>query len=118
MEAYTPERGSANNNRSPTINQQQADAENYLNKDQNITGKLDKGRSSPGVWNLLQFSSVNNTPAVPPRDKNNTVNSNPATNGGEAKDVVSSPLKSQTTQNNGKDLMLDTEGTKISLVND
>lgn len=118
MEAYTPERGSANQNKSPSINQPQADADSYINKDQNATAKVDKGRSSPGVWNLLQFSSVNNTPAVPPRDKNNTANSNPTTNGGESKDVVSSPLKSQTTQSNGKDLILDTEGTKISLVND
>ncbi|CAR25495.1 hypothetical protein ZYGR_0A00590 [Zygosaccharomyces rouxii] len=118
MEAYTPERGSANQNRSPSANQQQNDPENYLSKDQNATGKVDKGRSSPGVWNLLQFSSVNNTPAVPQRERNNTANSNPTTNGGETKDVVSSPLKSQTTQSNGKDLMLDTEGTKISLVND
>lgn len=117
MEAYTPERGSANHNRSPSTTQQQLDTENY-NKDQNNTAKIDKGRSSPGVWNLLQFSSVNNTPAmVPPTDRNNATNSNLNTNG-ESKDVVSSPLKSQNAQPNGKDLMLDTEGAKISLVND
>lgn len=117
MEAYTPERGSANHNRSPSNNQQQTDPENF-SKEQTTTAKVDRGRSSPGVWNLLQFSSVNNTPAVvPPSDRNSAINANANTNA-ESKDVVSSPLKSQTAHASGKDLMLDTEGTKISLVND
>lgn len=147
MEAYTPERGSAKNksptnttnkNENSTAKQLSAeDTENILDSrnDNNpgalsLTDKANAGRSSPGVWNLLQFSSVNNTPAVNAHENGNNLNqiSNhgnpPASNDDNrtdlgSKEAQSSPLKRQKNQNNsGKELMLDTEGAEISISND
>ncbi|CAR24990.1 KLTH0G09086p [Lachancea thermotolerans CBS 6340] len=59
MEAYTPERGSSHVNRSPTGSNSQQNADSRLSTRQ----ASQTAQSSPGVWNLLQFSSVNNTPA-------------------------------------------------------
>ena len=147
MEAYTPERGSGLQNRSPLNN-------NYSN--QNISGnaatlntnnnrklaapvssltvtnlennpkftpssnKSQGNRSSPNVWNLLQFSSVNNTASI----INNNGSNQPETNiSSESKEMASSPLKRHDDSDpadgtNGKKLMLDTDGAKISVVND
>lgn len=144
MEAYTPERGSAQQTRSPPIsnmnvhNSTAEETETIMDEKNTKSGagnhenqndKVSAGRSSPGVWNLLQFSSVNNTPAVNSIEKNNANKSlgnrstNNATNVAnmvdlEPKDVASSPLKRQDNQKNGKELMLDTEGAKISIVNE
>ncbi|SCU86432.1 LAME_0D06106g1_1 [Lachancea meyersii CBS 8951] len=61
MEAYTPERGSGQQTRSPTgTHAQQLNVETRASTRQTLP---QTAQSSPGVWNLLQFSSVNNTPA-------------------------------------------------------
>ena len=171
MEAYTPERGSANRNRSPLHNNNNNNINNNNNLnnsnlqtngtenkhsgsilDSNVlknmesnndnrrltpsTNKSQSIKSSPGVWNLLQFSSVNNTPATntvsnkkglatnqdtkstdgesAPSEKDSDTNSNDL----EAKDVNSSPLKNQGGGTaNAKKLILDTDGAKISIIN-
>lgn len=141
MEAYTPERGSAQHTRSPPISNlnvhnstadeteammEDKNTESGTSNHENQNDKVSAGRSSPGVWNLLQFSSVNNTPAVNSIEKNKNLgnrNMNNATNVAnmvdlEPKDVASSPLKRQDNQKNAKELMLDTEGAKISIVNE
>ncbi|CCK73045.1 forkhead family transcription factor FKH2 KNAG_0M01920 [Huiozyma naganishii CBS 8797] len=72
MEAYTPERGSAVNhqNKSPKeLNDAiYGDSKKLGGTGTKLTPSSSKSqntvRSSPGVWNLLQFSSVNSTPAV------------------------------------------------------
>ncbi|QLL31425.1 hypothetical protein HG536_0B02880 [Torulaspora globosa] len=144
MEAYTPERGSAQQRRSPVTDQNNdpnlltaEDADRNVKKSSNNDGAQDvsngatgeklTNRSSPGVWNLLQFSSVNNTPAV--INNNDTKNSSAegpsrtvlnreAAAESDTKDVASSPLKRQQNQEEGKELMLDTDGAKITLVNE
>ena len=169
MEAYTPERGSANRARSPlhsnnsttnnnitnNLNSQTNGIENKptgLTSDSNVlknmesnndnkrltpsTGKSQNVKSSPGVWNLLQFSSVNNTPATnngsykggfstnqdikvngsenAPLEKGSDSNSNDL----ETKDINSSPLKNQgDSSTNDRELILDTDGAKISIIN-
>lgn len=144
MEAYTPERGSAQQSRSPVVGQN--NDPNLLTADEadrsvkkgnsndgaqdianGVTGEKLTNRSSPGVWNLLQFSSVNNTPAV--ANNNDTKNSSveDSAKSGlnrevatelDTKDVASSPLKRQQNQQGGKELMLDTEGAKITIVSE
>ncbi|CCF60157.1 hypothetical protein KAFR_0J00890 [Kazachstania africana CBS 2517] len=154
MEAYTPERGSAMNQRSPpklddrefnnniTNNKTNNNSSKILNINFNakftpVANKSVNLRSSPGVWNLLQFSSVNNTPAVnqantDTRNNSNTTtttsNDNDSNSEERNKDFDSSPLKkphstnssmSGTTiaSNNNKQLVLDTESATITMVN-
>ncbi|CCE91336.1 forkhead family transcription factor FKH1 TDEL_0C04470 [Torulaspora delbrueckii] len=141
MEAYTPERGSGQQSRSPVANSAEANfpeqqskeskvGHNDGNQDNSGGPKNDKSqanRSSPGVWNLLQFSSVNNTPAVVNNNDTKNLNSqssekqaigNHGARDLDTKDVASSPLKRHHNQHGGKELILDTDGAKISIVND
>ncbi|EHN00515.1 Fkh2p [Saccharomyces cerevisiae x Saccharomyces kudriavzevii VIN7] len=170
MEAYTPERGSANRTKSPlhsnNNNSNNNNGTNHSNLQTNgmenkqmgpvlesnvlknmesnndnrrltpSTSKSQNVKSSPGVWNLLQFSSVNNTPATNSgsnkkgsstnqdtktidnenalSEKSSDTNSNDL----ETKDVNSSPLKNQGSgAANAKELILDTDGAKISIMN-
>lgn len=142
MEAYTPERGSAQQRRSPGTEQHNdpnlltaEDADRNVRKSSSndgvqdpngATGEKLTNRSSPGVWNLLQFSSVNNTPAVinnndaknSSAEGSRTVSNREAAAELDTKDVASSPLKRQQNQQEGKELMLDTNGAKITIVNE
>lgn len=141
MEAYTPERGSGQQSRSPVANTAEANFSDRQSKEvkndandatQDFPGgaKTDKSmanKSSPGVWNLLQFSSVNNTPAMLNNNDGKSMNIQSAEKAGandnlardlETKDVASSPLKRHHNQHGGKELILDTDGAKISIVND
>ncbi|KAJ1545655.1 forkhead family transcription factor [Saccharomyces cerevisiae] len=169
MEAYTPERGSANRARSPlhsnsnntnnnganNSNLQTSGMENKqtgLVLDSNVlksmesnndnrrltpsTSKSQNVKSSPGVWNLLQFSSTNNTPAadnggnkrgfsinpdIKAKENENATSekdSDSNSNDLETKDINSSPLKNQGGSTaNAKELILDTDGAKISIIN-
>ncbi|SCV05456.1 LANO_0H07888g1_1 [Lachancea nothofagi CBS 11611] len=155
MEAYTPERGSGQANRSPNgTNSQQ------LNIDTRASTRQppQTAQSSPGVWNLLQFSSVNNTPAgfraLEEAAQSNSLNEGPRIlqpglqtgrisqdmngklptlhiNGNPAapdklksrddrSEFVSSPIKNHNRDGSKgvKDLMLDIEGAKVSVVKD
>ncbi|QLQ78939.1 hypothetical protein HG537_0B02860 [Torulaspora globosa] len=144
MEAYTPERGSAQQRRSPVTEQHNdpnlltaEDADRNVKKISSndgvqevsnvTTGEKLTNRSSPGVWNLLQFSSVNNTPAVinnndakhsSTEGSSRTVSNREAAAELDTKDVASSPLKRQQNQQEGKELMLDTDSAKITIVNE
>lgn len=144
MEAYTPERGSAQQSRSPVASQnndanlltvensgEKAKKSSQNDEAQDITngatGEKLTNRSSPGVWNLLQFSSVNNTPAVMSNNERKNSSTEGSAKSGlnhevpgdlDTKDVASSPLKRQQNQQGGKELMLDTEGAKITIANE
>lgn len=131
MEAYTPERGSGQQSRSPIASSADphlSERQSKEAKDETNDGtKSTANRSSPGVWNLLQFSSVNNTPAFTnSNDVKSTSNQSSEKvetndNGSKEldnKEVASSPLKRHHNQNGGKDLILDTDGARISIVND
>ncbi|AET40151.1 uncharacterized protein Ecym_5396 [Eremothecium cymbalariae DBVPG len=151
VEAYTPERGSQHISRSPTqsggggltsaqLPQQQTQMLNSGNL-QSHNGQPLTNQSSPGVWNLLQFSSVNNTPATNAHGSGapnfNSQNSGPVSASNSAATakhshdpVTSSAEKDQTltsspiTKNRaGKNddhtdgkLILDTDSAKVSLV--
>lgn len=169
MEAYTPERGSANRARSPLHSNSNNTNNNNANNpnlqtngmenkqtgivlDSNVlksmesnndnrrltpsTSKSQNVKSSPGVWNLLQFSSANNTPAADNGGKKRgfSINQDTKVNGNEnatsekdsdsnsndleTKDINSSPLKNQGgSAANAKELILDTDGAKISIIN-
>lgn len=143
LEAYTPERGSAQQNLSPNGN----NVKNHTNdpiKDFNINGfshtELKHGqllkeessasksatKSSPNVWNLLQFTSANNTPGTATRDSNDESlfkgNIDEATGKkgfpNDGANISSSPVKHQSHDVMSGELMLDTEGAKISIVQD
>ncbi|SCU88367.1 LADA_0E09714g1_1 [Lachancea dasiensis] len=171
MEAYTPERGSGPVTRSPVAaNSQQLNVNSGSLATQSHTQRQQQAQqlqqlpptaqSSPGVWNLLQFSSVNNTPAAFRTADESTHGNNlndgarmlhhepqltrnpedrtklPAVhiNGssvasGKAKthdnhdnhsEFVSSPIRNHNKDDSKgvKDLMLDIEGAKISVVDD
>lgn len=141
MEAYTPERGSSQVNKSPVSNVIPQIQESKPVRQGSLTAQ-----SSPGVWNLLQFSSVNNTPAAfrniedgNQGDQNinghsrsmsqeqgnaRTLQIKTKSNDDKAKgndsnsDFVSSPIKSHSRDDTGgvKELMLDTESAKISVI--
>ncbi|CCH61427.1 hypothetical protein TBLA_0E03730 [Henningerozyma blattae CBS 6284] len=161
MEAYTPERGSALHNISPnghhatgSINNENLNVGNKVSDNSNTFSSTDlKGysvsngpllkqdssasksnaKSSPNVWNLLQFTSATNTPGNPSRENNGDASlfgPNGATITNESKgidnedrsaNISSSPLKRQShnihnAPNN--ELILDTESAKISVVHD
>ncbi|KAL6944423.1 hypothetical protein ACO0RG_001160 [Hanseniaspora osmophila] len=71
LEANAPENGNSNTpvflqptpNLKYTNNQQNNNANNVNNNNNKDLNGLPNPQSSPGVWNLLQFSSLNNTPA-------------------------------------------------------
>lgn len=141
MEAYTPERGSAMQNKSP----KQENASNPNSKPEldtlgikGITPKFTPStiksqsivKSSPGMLNLLQFSSVNNTPKLDiingkgeegSKKDNFTDNDNNTDSG---KDLVSSPIKRPVSNNSIKsesitrELILNTDNAKVTIVND
>ena len=150
VEAYTPERGSQQISRSPTqggssahLSAQGAQQGPMLGQSGHVSqgGHSNANQSSPGVWNLLQFSSVNNTPATaynngmpslntqnPGLSKTNSAaavkhGSNELLTSSAEKDhsLNSSPIKKHRGDGRGVDhpdgrLILDTEGAKVSLV--
>ncbi|SCU94235.1 LAFA_0F20648g1_1 [Lachancea sp. 'fantastica'] len=157
MEAYTPERGSGQQARSPEgTHAPQLNVDTRGSTRQTLP---QTAQSSPGVWNLLQFSSVNNTPAgframeeaaaqsnagnsdasrtlqqgphmgrmtqdrnqVPTLHINgSSVEPDKHSNGEKDSEFVSSPIKKhgKDASKGVKDLMLDIEGAKISVVDD
>ena len=140
MEAYTPERGSTIQSKSPKqINRgnnnvkMEGDSLSIRNLNPRFTPSTAKSqghvKSSPGVLNLLQFSSVNNTPKLDTLNSNYNDDTNKVTNSTDNdndsnKDIVSSPIKRQDMAtgtdgtNINKDLILDTENAKVTTVNE
>ncbi|SMN18637.1 similar to Saccharomyces cerevisiae YIL131C FKH1 Forkhead family transcription factor with a minor role in the expression of G2/M phase genes [Maudiozyma saulgeensis] len=141
MEAYTPERGSTiQSNKSPKQEtasnpnvKPDMDTLSIKNLNPRFTPSTAKSqghvKSSPGVLNLLQFSSVNNTPKLDTLNGNGTGErnrmGNPTDNDNDsAKELVSSPIKrpDMSTDAKGsninKDLILDTENAKVTIVNE
>ncbi|CAB4252550.1 similar to Saccharomyces cerevisiae YIL131C FKH1 Forkhead family transcription factor with a minor role in the expression of G2/M phase genes [Maudiozyma barnettii] len=141
MEAYTPERGSTiQSNKSPK--QENAsnpnmkpdmDTLSIKNLNPRFTPSTAKSqghvKSSPGVLNLLQFSSVNNTPKLDTLNGNSNEERNKMGNttdieNDSAKDLVSSPIKRPEMSNDAKgpkinkDLILDTDNAKVTIVNE
>ncbi|KAG0667851.1 transcription factor [Maudiozyma exigua] len=140
MEAYTPERGSTVQSKSPKQANRgnnnikmEGDSLSIRNLNPRFTPSTAKSqghvKSSPGVLNLLQFSSVNNTPKLDTTNGNYNDEGNKATNttdndNDSNKDIVSSPIKRQdmtagpSGANINKDLILDTENAKVTTVNE
>ena len=156
MEAYTPERGSSNLNRSPRnlisgemiTNESKSITESVKRTTLHPSDKVDTNRStpytnklpivnfgsnksqrlpsSPNVWNLMHFTSVTNTPAVDSelgsRENNKRIIDEIGEDTNDINDITSSPLKRHSYKNpnqtkNSKALLLDTEGAKISIIN-
>lgn len=143
VEAYTPERGSAHANKSPNNGQNPTNIPDTKSLTSRNNGNS-TAQSSPGVWNLLQFSSVNNTPATTRPDKRSNSNeyiqdssaqyhqtnqeqppptlqikakendNNVSINRSE--EMVSSPIKK--TDSVSKEFILDKDGARISVVKD
>lgn len=144
MEAYTPERGSGPVHRSPAHSKNPS-LSSILGGN-GIAGALDDSKrlaipplqptrqtpmaqksqnivSSPGFWNLLQFSSVNNTPAfhkTQGSEKEEHMDSSPLKRDSTAPQTTEHKNKSLNSNDNpnaaGKELMLDTEGAKLTVV--
>ncbi|EDO18261.1 hypothetical protein Kpol_1039p10 [Vanderwaltozyma polyspora DSM 70294] len=146
MEAYTPERGSTNHLRSPSQNTLSGgqslgtlgngilsnskinNSINMLGNDKNLlstsilnpptSAKSSNDRSSPNVWNLLQFNSATNTPASSMKRRissENEANDNENHNNDGKGDVSPSKAARQLPT---KELILETDGAKISMVNE
>ena len=142
MEAYTPERGSTVQTKSPKHEadngqsmKPETDSLSIKNLNPRFTPSTTKSqnhvKSSPGVLNLLQFSSVNNTPKLDPNNGKGGASNNKGDAAGEidndidsVKDIVSSPIKridsGAMVKGNGlnKDLLLDTDNAKVTIVNE
>ena len=128
MEAYTPERGSTHHMR--TLSQNNVTANSNINGSDKpllapstslnplTSAKSQNGRSSPSLWNLLQFNSATNTPSMINNfstTENNTNTGN--SRNGDSNDVTLSPIKNQQLLT-GKELLLDTDSAKITMDTD
>ncbi|AMD19679.1 HCL472Cp [Eremothecium sinecaudum] len=149
VEAYTPDRGSQNLSRSPlqtdsngmiVAQGQQHHQASSLSQGHHLNqnGFPPTNQSSPGVWNLLHFSSVNNTPAAtrttaaPTSNPNNSRSmsaghgvssakqkTDSGGSGGEKEDTLtSSPIKKNCVDNHdtSEGIVLDVDGSKASLM--
>lgn len=146
MEAYTPERGSTINQqmtKSPEhetnqINDKNTDNNNATSLSTKKSNNLNSNKSSPGVWNLLQFSSAANTPAIPSINSkednelvsttNTTATSPPGdviqpqsvtatSTTNETKNDTTTPISATSSMDTKRNLILDTENAKITTVN-
>lgn len=142
MEAYTPERGSTIQSKSPKHDngnngslKPEVDSLHIKNLNPRFTPSTAKSqshvKSSPGVLNLLQFSSVNNTPKLDANNGKTNVARSKGDNIGDndndldsVKDIVSSPIKRMDSggmvkgNSLNKDLLLDTDNAKVTIVNE